>query len=1323
MTPSSPLVGARARVLLLTALIAVFGLIASQIQVSTNLADALPEDADAGRAFRDIARFSLLDTLVIEVDGTGRTEEELGAAVDQLGEALTARPHFASVRYRYGMADGLALRKAAAPHLALLGDGGAFAERLTAEGMTAALIRARDRLSSPAGAMLARGIDTDPLDLGGAFTEDVLGLGMLRGVSLRGGHLVSEDGHHALILARANTPALGTTLDSPLVTDIRADLAATPLPADWIGSHRFAAEAADQITREVQRAVTAGIVLLVGVFLLAFRSVRPLLGALPALIVGGAAAGAAAGLRSPIHGVALAFGGAMAGLGVDYWIHLYLTGIRDGVPATRKERFEVGLAALHHLLPAYGMSVAATLTAFGMLATSSYAAVADLAWIGIGTASGALLSVLLGGPALFALVARPGDQVPTLPVPLRAPGWLAAVLLVGLAGLSVAALGTRFDGNPRSMDARLPASAALERSFQDRYGGEATTGLVVVEAPTLDAALAGLDTAVAGLHALGGLSIRSPLPFLPAPAVRAARLKVLADGPALEARFATAADEVGFAADALLPGLRTSLASTAPPRLDTWAGTPAADVLDRTVRVDAAGAAVAALVSALSPEALARAQQEVALTSGASARFVHPAGVAEDGAKRVRTELLTRSGLGLLLVLAYMALRYRDFPRFFAAALPSLAAVAGTLGTLALLGQPLTPVSGPAMVLVLGLAFDQGVFLVEADKVSRSAWLSTRAAILVALCTAFAGFAGLCAASYPAVFGVGIAISLGIAFTGISAFFIVPAILTDEGQIVARRIGRRVAFTVTVALSLDALLALRGRVRPPPAPTEFRTYTLDERSPTDRVYGPNRLLRSHGVWVVRAEGTAYEIGRATGLLAGDLRARNEASVVAEFFAHVTNPLVQYALARGVPLLADAMTASIPAAYLEELRGYTDVGDDHMAWLAPQYTRKLCYHAIHDVGQAMVDSPLLACTGFIAGGERTTDGHWLLARNFDFDGGRFFDEDKAVVLVKREGVLPFVHVAIVGLSGVVSGLNTEGIGVAVFAGASDARVRVSEPMIFILREILERAHSIEEARIIVDERRGFVSEGLLVVDGKSGEGAVFEVTPDQVNVLHFGRDGEQAIALSNHFRTPDLVDDVANQRRMAEGTSVARLARMEELTAKEAGPIDLARAVALLRDRGGVRGRTLPDGHESAINADIASHGVVIDATARTLTVSMSPNLSGGFVRFSLDALLAGDLEGEQVAAPDDPDRTLRVHEARRLRRLAAGVGPSAAEPLLRSALALDPGAPDLLIALGEARLAQGDPAGARTALEAAIAAPPARAKELRHAQDLLETAR
>ncbi|MFZ5482194.1 MAG: C45 family autoproteolytic acyltransferase/hydrolase [Myxococcota bacterium] len=1306
----------RLRVALLLALVATCAAVATGMRVSTDLADALPAEGPTGRAFADIRRFSLLDTVIVEVDGTGRPEEELHAAVDALGGKLAARTdEYASVRWRFGVADGVALRKAAAPGLGVLVDAGTLADATSEDGMRRRLLLARDRMLGPAGSLLAKSVRSDPLDLGGAFAEGVLGMSGTNGVALRGGHLVAEDGAHALILARARQPALGTSLEDPLVRNLLADLAASPLPASWIGSHRFAAEAQGLIKGEVHRAVTAGLVLLAAVFLVAFRSLRPLAGALPAIVVGGAVSAAAAALRSPIHGMALAFGGALAGMGVDYWIHLYLTGIREGVAPTFRERLAQGEGAFRHLLPAYAISVAATCTAFAMLATSSYQAVADLGWIGMGTALGAIVSTALAGPVAFAAVARPGDALPRLPVPERVPAPLATALLAGVAVLAIYGTGVRFDGDPRSMDARLPETAKAERAFQERYGSDATTGLVVAEADDLDGALEELRAATVGLAGAPGIRVRSPLPLLPPASERAARAAVLAD-PAIEARFLAAADDVGFDGASLLDGLRATLSATTAPTPAAWEGTPGEDILDRTVAIGPDGVAVAAIVSALTREALDHARHEVELT-GADARFVTPAGVAIDGAERIRAELLTRSGLGLFAVLVFMALRYRDVPRVFAAALPSLAAAGGTMGVLALTGQALTPVSGPAFVLVLGVAFDQGIFLVEAGQVSRSAYLSSRAAILVALCTALAGFAGLCAATHPAVFSVGLTVSLGIAFTFAGAFLVVPAVLTPAGQAATRRWAGRLALAAVVFLNVDAVVAIWGQARPPAVPAEVATFPLDARSPTDRRYGPNRLARSHGVWVMRVEGDAYDLGHAMGQLAGDLRYRNEDAIIAEFYAHVPNRLARYLLVRGVPLFADRLARSLPPAYPAELRGYTDVGEDPWGWLSPHFTRKLCYHAIHDVGQAMVDSPLLACTGFYAGGSRTADGHWLLARNWDFDGGRLFDEDKAVIAVAREGAIPFVHVAIVGLSGVVSGVNAEGIGVAVLAGASDAPIRAGAPMIFVVREVLENAGSLDEAKAILEARKGFVSEGLLIVDADAGEGAVFEVTPERVEVLA----GGEARALSNHFRAPAHAGDAANRLRIAEGTTAARLARMEELLG-EPGAIDVPRAAAMLRDRRGVGGRELPLGHESAINADIASHGVIVDATERAIYVSAWPNLAGGFVKFALADLLAGELDGERVIGPDSPERTLKVHEARRLVKLADTQPAEAAEETLRRALRVNPGDVHAEIALGEVLLARGRKDEAAELARLALATPPARAAEARAAQRVLEEA-
>jgi isopenicillin-N N-acyltransferase-like protein len=64
------------------------------------------------------------------------------------------------------------------------------------------------------------------------------------------------------------------------------------------------------------------------------------------------------------------------------------------------------------------------------------------------------------------------------------------------------------------------------------------------------------------------------------------------------------------------------------------------------------------------------------------------------------------------------------------------------------------------------------------------------------------------------------------------------------------------------------------------------------------------------------------------------------------------------------------------------------------------------------------------------------------------------------------------------------------------------------------------------------------------------------------------------------------------------------------------------------------------GDRRAIDALIATHGVVVDATDRVMWVGVGPHLSGKFVRLDLNALLAGDPDPssdmDPQTMPEDP---------------------------------------------------------------------------------------
>jgi hypothetical protein len=305
---------------------------------------------------------------------------------------------------------------------------------------------------------------------------------------------------------------------------------------------------------------------------------------------------------------------------------------------------------------------------------------------------------------------------------------------------------------------------------------------------------------------------------------------------------------------------------------------------------------------------------------------------------------------------------------------------------------------------------------------------------------------------------------------------------------------------------------------------------------------------------------------------------------------------------------------------------------------PTYHRMVFMHALYDIALSFEHSPLIGCSAFVLGPGLTEDGHTLLGRAFDFEAGEQFDRDKAVFFVRGEGVIPFASVAWPGLVGVMSGMNAEGVAVVVNgARAREPRVE-GEPVIFLLRELLERAHDTDEAVAILRAQSVMVSHLVLVADAK-GKSAVVERAPGAEAFVRPSPDPDR-VPLTNHFEGP-LADDPKNRDVEAHTTTRPRRARLDEMLAA-IGPheADAARAVAMLRDHTCAGGASCALGDRRAIDALIATHGVVADTTDRALWVSAGPHLSGAFVRFDLKEIFGLASGGAHDPEHDAPPVTI-----------------------------------------------------------------------------------
>jgi hypothetical protein len=171
-----------------------------------------------------------------------------------------------------------------------------------------------------------------------------------------------------------------------------------------------------------------------------------------------------------------------------------------------------------------------------------------------------------------------------------------------------------------------------------------------------------------------------------------------------------------------------------------------------------------------------------------------------------------------------------------------------------------------------------------------------------------------------------------------------------------------------------------------------------------------------------------------------------------------------------------------------------------------------------------------------------------------------------------------------------------------------------PLPFVLRAILQGARSLDDAIRIAGSLPVMVSHILFLGDGRTGEMAVLERSPSRLLVR---RSEPGSFYVTNHFLLPPLASDPRNQEVERGTTTRARYARLGELLPPAAPPLDLAGAITLLRDAAGPGGRPLAPGDRRAIDAHIATHSVVADATAGTLYVAAGPHTEGRYVRFEV----------------------------------------------------------------------------------------------------------
>jgi hypothetical protein len=407
----------------------------------------------------------------------------------------------------------------------------------------------------------------------------------------------------------------------------------------------------------------------------------------------------------------------------------------------------------------------------------------------------------------------------------------------------------------------------------------------------------------------------------------------------------------------------------------------------------------------------------------------------------------------------------------------------------------------------------------------------------------------------------------------------------------------------------------------PPVPASTESLSWERQQIGENAYTlKNNWLRKSdsGLWEMYLEGKAFERGVVYGKLAKELLQKQEDAFVGQIGELVPSRFYQHFLKYFIGWFNRHLDEHVPEEFKLEIYGVSTSAPHEYDFISEPYQRILNYHAAHDIGHALQNLALVGCTSFGTWGSRSADSSLIIGRNFDFYVGDAFAEDKIIAFYKPTGGHKFMMVTWGGMTGVVSGMNDQGLTLTLNAAKSDVPSGSAMPISLLGREILQYAANIEEAAAIAQKRKTFVAESILIGSAQDGRAVVIEKTPDQMDIYDPGRDD---IICANHYQSQVLRQQKNNLLQMQESASVYRFQRVRELLDR-GGKMDLQKAIALLRDQKGLNGANIGMGNEKAVNQLIAHHSIVFQPDKLLVSVSTSPWQLGPFATYDLNKIFA-----------------------------------------------------------------------------------------------------
>ena len=661
-----------------------------------------------------------------------------------------------------------------------------IAPLLTPEKIKGVLAQNRQSLEQLEGIGRGDMIAKDPLGFSGIILKQMSALLPANKAQFYQGQLISADGKNALIIAKIKGSGTDTATAAKiekLLGDLQNDLAANGnrYKLTATGAYRVALDNETTAKNDMQMAVTLTTLGIALLLIVAFP--RPLIGLLallPSSVGAIAALFVCTFLFQSMSIIAVGFGSAIMAFTVDLGIAYLL--FLDQPHAT------YGKDVAREVWSAEFLAVLTTVGSFLLLLISDFKI---LAQIGVFSALGvafALLFVHLVFPKIFPAMppaTKPGNAwlLNTVKMFAAPAKWkLMAAMIFGLAMLFFAKPVFNVDMN--SMNSMSEATKSADRKMQDVWGNFSGRCYVFLEASDMTQ-LRKKNDQLAGWLAADVRDEKLSTPFLPTvlfPSPETAQKHFAAWNAfwtkdrltAFKRDLDAAARENGFAPDAFDP---------------FWSivnreSTALFDIPEKHFEMLGIAKSPAGYtqLSLLSTGKNYSAEDFFGRISRSGLAKIFDADLFNkrlgDFLKNLFLEIAIIVSIGLVLV---TFIYFLDWQLTLAVLAPIIFALFATLGTMKIIGHPLDIPGIMLWIIIMGMGDDYAVYYIchyqrHFDE-KRPAMHTIKLAIFLAALTTLIGFGVLALADHALLRSIGVVSSLGITYSLIGVFFILPVLM------------------------------------------------------------------------------------------------------------------------------------------------------------------------------------------------------------------------------------------------------------------------------------------------------------------------------------------------------------------------------------------------------------------------------------------------------------------------------------------------------------------------------------------------------------------